>query len=199
MNFLDIVLLAIAGFFVYRGYRRGLVREVASLAAVTLGTLLASRYHHLLVPHLQVYLTNPTGITAASYLLTFVATLLLVALAARLLKGFINLSLLDPIDKAAGGGLGFVEGGLVCLMLVLMLKAFLPGAEFLRTSRLAAKFEPVLPYLADVAPKTVRETLKQSGIALPVLPEPEPKAEKKDQKKDETKNDKKKDGARKSP
>ena len=86
---------------------------------------------------------------------------------------------------------------------MLMLKAFLPGAEFLRASRLAAKFEPVLPYLADVAPKTVRETLKQSGVSLPVLPEPEPKAkakaEKQDRKKDETKNDKKKDGARKSP
>ena len=200
MNFLDVVLLAVAGFFVYRGYRRGLVREVASLGAVTVGAFLASRYHHLLVPHLKVYLTNPTGITAASYLLTFLATLLLVALAARLLKGFVNLSMLDPIDKAAGGGLGLVEGGIICLVLVLMLKAFLPHAEFLQTSRIAVKLEPVLPYLADVAPTTVRETLQQSGVSLPALPpSAEPEAEKKGQHKGEAKEERKKAAAMKSP
>ncbi|MBN2139413.1 MAG: CvpA family protein [Desulfovibrionaceae bacterium] len=167
MNFLDIILLAAAGFFVYRGFRRGFVKEIVSLGSIALGVFVASRYHGLIAPHISVYLSNETGIKAASYLLAFVGTLVVCWIIAKILKNFLEVTVGESLDQAAGALFGLAEGVLVCLVILLALKSFLPNAAFVRGSKLAVKSEWMLGYLADFTPEAVRKTLEKSGINMP--------------------------------
>ncbi len=170
MNFLDISLLAIVVLFALRGLSKGFLSEVFALGALVAGTIAASRYYDVVEPHLQVYMSNPTGVKAASYLLTFLAAMILVSLVGKLIKTMLVVPILGGADRIAGGAFGALEGALIGLLILLMIQSFMPKVNFLKESVLAPKAEPALVYLADFTPESMRETLKEGGIVLPESP-----------------------------
>ncbi|HMM37921.1 MAG TPA: CvpA family protein [Desulfovibrio sp.] len=170
MNFLDVTIVAILILAVIRGLAKGFVREAVSLGSLGIATLTASRYHGVLAPHLAVYMKNGATIAATSYLLTFLATLVGCWLAALFLRNLLKVTLLGWLDHTAGAVLGFAEGCLVSLVMLLLLNTFLPGMETVRHSLLAPRADPALRALADMAPSNWRKTLEERGITLPKQP-----------------------------
>lgn len=174
MNFLDIGLLAIIVLFTMRGLFKGFLSEIFALGALVAGVFAASRYYDVVEPHLQVYMSNPTGVKAASYLLTFLAAMILVSLVGKLVKTMLVVPVLGGADRIAGGAFGALEGVLIGLILLLMIQSFMPKADFLKESVLTPKAQPALVYLADFTPESMRETLKEGGIVLPESSEEQP-------------------------
>lgn len=170
MNFLDIALIAVLLLATIRGLSRGFVREAISLSALVLATLAAGRYHALIAPHLAVYMKNSTSIAAVSWLLAFLAVLAGCWLVALFLRNLLKVTLLGWLDHTAGAVLGLAEGGLICLVILLLLNTFLPGMDVVRRSSLAPAADPALRSLAGMAPETWRKTLEERGILLPKQP-----------------------------
>ncbi len=170
MNYLDIVIVAVVVLAATRGLARGFVKEAVSLCALVLATLGAARYHGIVAPHLAVYMDNATTVTAVSYLLTFLAIMALAWLFALFLRNLLKITLLGWLDTLAGGVLGFAEGAILCLILLLLLSAFLPDLDVLRSSRLAPMADPAVKALARMTPDEVRAPLEERGIVLPKTP-----------------------------
>jgi membrane protein required for colicin V production len=167
MNSLDIIIIAIIGLVAFRGYHRGLIKEAVSLCSIFIGLFVASHLHGIFVPHLQVYITNHGTVQALSYLITFLGTLVALWFLVRFLQNVLKVAMLTIVDKAAGAVFGAVEGLLFSLVVLLLLKAILPGTEVVRQSVFAKKTEPALVLLANFTPEPIRETLEQGGFALP--------------------------------
>ncbi len=167
MNFLDITLIIITGIFLARGFFRGLVKEIISLVSIGLAYFMASRYHDLLSPHLKVYLSNESTIRALSYVLIFFGILIICWLLAKIIRQFLELALLGWLDRSAGAVFGAVEGGLLCLLLLLLLQSFLPNAQFIKESKIVPYAQPAVDKLADFTPDNVRTSLQERGIVLP--------------------------------
>lgn len=186
MNSLDIIIIAIIGLVAFRGYHRGLIKEAVSLSSVFIGLFVASHLHGIFVPHLKVYVSNPGTVQALSYLITFVGTLVALWFLVRFLQDVLKVAMLTVVDKAAGAGFGAVEGLLLSLVLLLLLKAMLPGTAVVKQSAFAQKTEPALVLLANFTPQPIRETLEEGGFALPKpapLPPPKPQQLQQNQKK----------------
>lgn len=167
MNLLDIVLIIVAAIFLVRGFLRGFVKEVFSLASIGLAYFAASRYNHLLEPHLQLYLSNETTIWALSSVLIFIGILLVCWIIAKIIRGFMELALLGWLDRTAGAAFGAAEGVLVGLLTLLLLRSFFPDATFMQESVIVPRAQPALEILSDFEPSQISETLKENGIQLP--------------------------------
>ncbi len=167
MNFLDIVLIGIVSLFLLRGFFRGLVQEILSLIAVILAVVLASRYHPLVAPHLKLYFTSEMTVSVLSYVLIFLATIIIFWLLAKFIKSILEISLLGWIDRLAGGVFGIIEGILISLICLMFLQTFAPDSDFLNESYLAPRTQHMVELLSEHAPESMRETLKTKGFNLP--------------------------------
>ncbi|WP_338666515.1 CvpA family protein [Pseudodesulfovibrio methanolicus] len=139
MNFLDIILICIVALFVLRGFFRGLVQEVLSLIAVVLAIFLASRFDDVLAPHLKLYISSDITVSALSYSLIFIGTLVVVWLVTKLIRSVLEISLLGWIDRTLGGVFGLLEGVLICLVGLMFLQTFAPRSDILNESYLAPR------------------------------------------------------------
>jgi membrane protein required for colicin V production len=177
MNSLDIIIIAIIGLVAFRGYHRGLIKEAVSLCSVFVALFVAAHLHGIFVPHLKVYFANHGTVLALSYMIAFLGTLVGLWFLVRFLQGLLKVAMLTVVDKIAGAGFGAVEGLLLSLVLLLLLKAMLPGTVAVKQSAFAQKTDPALVLLANFTPQPVRETLEEGGFSLPKpapLPPPKP-------------------------
>lgn len=167
MNFLDIILICIVAIFLIRGFFRGLVQEVMSLAAVVLAIFLASNYQHILVPHLELYINSEITVNALAYVLIFFGTIIVFWLLAKAIRTMLDISLLGWIDRLAGGVFGVIEGVLITLILLMFLQSFAPDSSWIKESQIAPRSQHLLQLVGDLAPQSMREALKSKGFELP--------------------------------
>jgi len=106
-------------------------------------------------------------VQALSYLITFIGTLVALWFLVRFMQNVLKVAMLTVVDKIAGAGFGAVEGLLLSLVLLLLLKAVLPGTMVVKQSVFAQKTDPALVLLANFTPEPIRETLQEGGFALP--------------------------------
>ncbi|WP_319542934.1 CvpA family protein [uncultured Pseudodesulfovibrio sp.] len=172
MNFLDIILICIIALFLLRGFFRGLIQEVLSLIAVILALYLASNFDHLIAPHLELYIKNSITVSAVSYALIFIGTLVVFWLITKLIRSVLELSLLGWVDRTAGGVFGLIEGVLICLVGLMFLQTFAPDADILRESYLAPHAQHLIDTLsAHVDIPSPQEALDNAKNALGIANE----------------------------
>jgi membrane protein required for colicin V production len=167
MNFLDIILIGIVAIFLIRGFFRGLVQEVLSLVAVILGVFLASRYQDLLVPHLEMYIKSEMTVDALAYVIIFLGTLILFWLLAKFVRTALDIALLGWVDRTAGAIFGLIEGMLIGLLLLTFIQAFAPESLWLKESYIAPRSQHMIRFVVELAPDSMRDTLKSKGFELP--------------------------------
>ncbi len=167
MNFLDIILICIVVIFLVRGFFRGLVQEILSLVAIVLAIFLASNYQHLIVPHLELYISSEITVGALSYVLIFLGTITLFWLLAKFIRSVLDIVLLGWVDRVAGGVFGFLEGILISLIGLMFLHAFAPESEWLKESYIAPRSQHMIELVGDLAPDSVRSALESRGFSFP--------------------------------
>jgi membrane protein required for colicin V production len=119
MNLVDILIWLILAGFVVKGFTKGLVRQVCSLAGFLMGGWAAIKYHLYLaeasrnIIHLPHYLA-----TILSFILIFLLIGLLFLLLGHILTVMFKIILLGGVNRAGGVVLGFLEGAfIVCIAL----------------------------------------------------------------------------------
>lgn len=118
MTHFDYLVIAIVVISAILGLIRGLVKEILSLCAYVAAFIGAIWWGPRLSTLISGLIENPLLRTAVSYLLVFVAVLLLVGLLNMTLAALISKTGLTPADHGLGGIFGFLRGVVIVLALV---------------------------------------------------------------------------------
>lgn len=168
LNIADLTLAIVWLFFSIRGYMRGLVKEVGSLAAIAMGFYCAGTYHKALAPHLTAYISGNYAGTAA-YLLIFTVVLLGVWFLALGISGIVKITMTQWADRFFGGGFGLAKGMLLTAVVLFLIHLATPHPEFLKGSMLVPILERISAKLVHFIPPDINEKLRSLGRKAPAV------------------------------
>ncbi len=144
MNLVDILIWLILAGFVYKGFSKGLVRQICSLTGFLLGGWAAIKYHTYLADASRQFIHLPHYLAIIlSFLFIFLLTGLLFFLLGHILTVMFKIILLGGLNRIGGVALGFLEGAfIVCMALYLCTSKPAPEKfkSYIHRSRTAAPF-----------------------------------------------------------
>lgn len=115
VNFLDLIIALPLGYLIFKGYRRGLIFELASLAGLIVGSIVAVRFAHWFAS--SVGLKGDNAYLIAFFLL-FIAVVFLSMLVGKLVERSVKLVHMGFANNIAGAISGLAKG--VCIIGVLL-------------------------------------------------------------------------------
>ena len=124
MNYLDIIFAVPLLWGIIRGFRKGLVIEIASLIAIIAGVYGAIHFSYFISEKL-----NLTSEYAAliSFAITFVLIVVIIFLFAKLLEKSMNLLALGFFNKLAGALFSMLKFAFILSVLLLIIDKASPG------------------------------------------------------------------------
>lgn len=122
MNVIDIVLALLMVFAFYKGFKNGLLIEIASIIALIAGLYCAFHFSDFAAVFISDKLDwNENNINIAAFVLTFLAVLIAVNLLGKLLTKIVQVLLLGMVNKLLGGVFGVLKSLLVLGVLMIFL------------------------------------------------------------------------------
>lgn len=115
MTILDIILIIPLGWLVFLGWKKGVIREAATLAGIVAGIWAAVNFSKLVANLLN--LTGESAILVA-FFITFVGALVLTYLLGRSIERMVKSAHLSIANKIAGAALGMAKA--LCVLAVLL-------------------------------------------------------------------------------
>ncbi len=164
MNILDLILVIPLLWALYRGFRKGLVYMLASLAALILGIIGAVRFHEKVGTLLNNWFTiNQEQLNLVSFAVTFVLIVLVVHLAAFLVDKLIKAVALSLVNRAAGMVFGFLVTAFVISIILMPLDAANKKKEFLSQETIEGSllFRPLTKFAPAVFPYLKRDEFRK--------------------------------------
>ena len=114
MNFLDIVLGILLGLGLYKGLKNGLFVELASLIAIVAGVYGAIHFSYIASDFIsQNIALSERFLKITAFLITFIAIIILVGLAGKLLTKIADFAMLGILNKIAGGVFGTLKVAII--------------------------------------------------------------------------------------
>ena len=115
MHLIDILLAIPLLLFIYKGWKKGLVREVATLVGLLAGIWACVHLSQQVAVWLNLDSENAILI---AFIVTFVAVLVLTYLLGRCMEGLLKAAKLSLLNRLAGALLGAVKA--LCILAVLL-------------------------------------------------------------------------------
>jgi membrane protein required for colicin V production len=128
IGWVDWALLAVLTLSVLAGVVRGLVFEVLSMLGWVVGWFAALWFAGDVAPHVPIGDPGSKLNHAAAFAGCFVATIVVWAIGARLVRLLLHTTPLTTIDRLLGAGFGFVRGALL-LLVVAAVVGLTPAAQ----------------------------------------------------------------------
>lgn len=154
MSKVDIVLLILAVFGAWGGYREGFLMELISLLGIVLGIFLGFK----LMGEVMLLLEDKFNIDQStlpyiSFIVIFLVVVLLVRLLGKLLKNSLDKSFLGTVDQALGAGLGMFRTLFMISVILWILDSLKlsPRQEWVEGSWLYPFTARLAPAMADWA------------------------------------------------
>ena len=114
MSFLDIILGLLLAYGLYKGVKNGLFVELASLVALIAGIFGAIHFSYIAGDYLSKNMEwNERYINIAAFIITFIAIVLIVHAAGKLLTKIADFAMLGIINKIAGGVFGTLKVAII--------------------------------------------------------------------------------------
>ncbi len=154
MNFLDIIIIIPIIWFIYRGYKRGFVIELASLAALILGIYVAIHYSGNFTSFLESFLDlQKRYINIIAFILTFIAVVIVVMFIGKILEKIIKVVMLGLVNRIIGAVFGIIKVLVILSFLILLLEIIDDRQKFVTEER---KDNSMLYYpVASIAPTLI--------------------------------------------
>jgi len=125
VNLLDIIIIVPLLLFAWNGYKKGLIIEVASLAALILGLYMAFFFSDFAAEMLNdLFDMDQKYVAVIAFLLTFIVVIFLVITAGKILQKFIDILLLGFFNKLAGAVFGILKGALILSIVMFVINYF---------------------------------------------------------------------------
>ncbi len=125
MQTYDIIMLAVLAIATFRGYRQGLVWQIASIASIVISYFVAYRFRDQVAVYIQM---DEPWRTLAAMLALYVASSLVIWFVFQNVKGVIERAKLKDFDRQLGAIFGAVKGAILCVIITLFAVCLLqPG------------------------------------------------------------------------
>ena len=151
MNFIDAIIIIILAFAVIRGFTNGLVKEVASLAALILGIWGAIKFSDYTAGKLYDYF-NMTGkyVGIISFVVTFGIIAIVIHFIGVLLDKLLEAVALGFVNRLLGMVFGLIKSVLILSVIFVVLNSIDAGRPFLPKKRIEKSmlYNPI----SDIAP-----------------------------------------------
>jgi len=115
MNFLDLLIAVPLGYLVFKGYKRGIIFELASLAGVVVGCIVAVRMAKMF--SLLIGLEGDNAFLISFFIL-FVGVVILALFIGKLVERFVKLIHVGFMNNLIGALFGMIKG--LCIVGVLL-------------------------------------------------------------------------------
>jgi membrane protein required for colicin V production len=116
MQTYDIIMLIVLGATTFIGFRKGLVWQLASLAAIVVSYLVAVQFRDVLSNHIDA---EPPWNTFLAMLILYIGTSFVIWLVFQFVRGFIDRAKLREFDRQLGAIFGLAKGVLLCVIITL--------------------------------------------------------------------------------
>jgi len=158
MNLLDLGIVLLLALITLRGYYRGLFQELAVLAGVVGGVIVAAHSYIQVAGYVQPWLKDPLHARIAAFVAVLVTVYWLTRLVAYLLQRLLYHLYLDIFDRLLGGFFALAKGGLILGFALMFLGVVLPkDSRLYRESHTA----PRLIYIARQSMELLPPEFKQ--------------------------------------
>lgn len=160
MTLFDYGVLFIIGSSVLLSVMRGLVRELLALAGWVVAFVVANVFSDTVSLWLPESLGNASLRVLAAFVLLFVATLIVMALIARLVRSLVHGAGMSTEDRILGGVFGLARGLLVVMVIVLLagLTTF-PRQPVWNNAMLSAPLEALAVFVKPWLPQYLSERI----------------------------------------
>lgn len=155
MNYIDIILGLLLVFSAISGFRKGLVAELASLAALILGIWGAIEFSYITSNFLtENFNLDTEHLNIISFIVTFVVIVILVYIVGNAVNKLIETAMLGFINKLAGLAFGILRSALILSIILVIFDKIDEDVEILsqeakEESRL---YEPIRNFAPSLFP-----------------------------------------------
>lgn len=115
MNFLDILLAIPLCYFIYKGWRRGLVFEIATLVGIIVGIWACIHFSTWVAEALNI---KGEGAVLVAFFITFAAVMVGAFFLGKTIEGMFKMVKLGAINKLLGAAFGMIK--CLCVLSVLL-------------------------------------------------------------------------------
>lgn len=150
----DLIIVLTLVFFTIRGISQGFIAEAAGIVSLLVGFWVAKTYNGMLEPYLT-FLSDPGWRTICACVILFVGAMIVVAVAARILKKIISFSFASWADRLAGGLLGLAKGVIIWSLLLIIILNIFRNADFVQGSRVIPYFQALVDYIRGLLPPDI--------------------------------------------
>jgi len=125
MNYLDIIILAVVGFFLAWGIKKGIVKTLAGVIGFILAMIIATAMMGMTADILHnLFNMNKGAAYILSYVLLFIGVMLICYAAANVILKLFTITSTRWLDRLGGGILGFLVGSLIVSAVLVALSFF---------------------------------------------------------------------------
>jgi len=165
VNLLDVIILALIGFGVWMGYRKGAVIEIARIVGLVLAFILAVQLMDTVGIMLVSNFNLPEElISILGFAITFVVVMVLVWFGAKIIQFVLGKAHLSGINRFVGGAIGGIKWALLLSVAFLLFgTARIPSSEL----RAGSAFYEGISVLAPRAWKALSTSLPSDSVDLP--------------------------------
>lgn len=177
MNFIDIIILALAGWGIYKGFSNGIIKELAQIVAFLAAIYVASHFGNFLADFLiKQFSLGPNDTKLIAFLLAFLLTLIVVFLIARYLTKMIDSAKLGIVNRVAGAAFAAAKYLLILSFLLNLFIRFDPAGMFISKEtreksllfkKTAALSPLVFPYIEKVVVQKADDNNVDESDILP--------------------------------
>ncbi len=119
MNYFDIIIIIPLLWGAFKGFKKGLIIEVASLIALFLGVWGGVKFSSFSASYLgEMFSISEKLMPIISFSVTFIIIVISVFALAKLLQRFVKMVALGTINKIAGAAFGVLKFGLIISVLL---------------------------------------------------------------------------------
>lgn len=155
MNYIDIILGILLILSAVGGFRKGLIAELASLAALVLGIWGAIEFSHITSEFLvENFDWQWDHLNIASFLITFVVIVILVHIIGSTVNKMVETVMLGFVNKLAGLVFGILRGALFLSIVLVVFDKIDEDVEILskETKESSRMYEPIRNFAPSLLP-----------------------------------------------
>ncbi len=161
MSFIDIAIILVVVFGMWRGFGAGMIATLTSLVAWFLALVVASHAAADFAPLFVTVVDDPVLQVALAFLVVILIVLAVVNIFSSLLKRTTKALKLGFIDRIGGGALGAITGILKVLIVMSLIAPLLAKTPSWQSAVLAPSLVPYAPVAKTLLQKTFGEAWKQ--------------------------------------
>ncbi|WP_149304296.1 CvpA family protein [Pareuzebyella sediminis] len=161
MSFLDIILGLMLLWGVVKGFKNGLLVEIASIIAIIAGIYGAIHFSYYAGDYLSQHMEwEERYVNIAAFVITFLAIVFIVHIAARLLTKIANLAMLGLLNKIAGAIFGALKVAIILGALLIFFERVNESADVVEneTMNQSVLYRPLKEIGAFVFNRVLRTT-----------------------------------------